>query len=385
MSNPAGTSSAAAETAVGPVEGFHAVIPAGGAGTRLWPLSRRRAPKFLHDLTGSGRTLLQATVDRLSPLTGADGIMLVTGTHHVAACRAQLPGLDEQNVLAEPSPRDSMAAIGLAAAVLAERHGDVVIGSFAADHVISGQPAFESAVREAVAAARAGYVATIGIAASRPSVAFGYIRSDGTLGVDGAPSAQHVRGFTEKPDAATAREYIASGEYRWNAGMFVVRTSVLLGHLAEQRPELHDGLRTIAKAWDTGDRDRVLADVWPGLEKIAIDHAIAEPVADAGGVAVVPGTFGWDDVGDFNSLAALLPSDDDEGSKVLGDTGDVLRIDSAGSVVVPASGRLVSVLGLDDVVVVDTPDALLVTTRARAQQVKQVVDAARARDLDELL
>ncbi|WP_344099573.1 mannose-1-phosphate guanylyltransferase [Myceligenerans crystallogenes] len=385
MSNPAGTSSAASETAVGPIEGFHAVIPAGGAGTRLWPLSRRKAPKFLHDLTGSGRTLLQATVDRLAPLTGDDGVMLVTGTHHVAACRTQLPGLGDTKVLAEPSPRDSMAAIGLAAAVLAERHGDVVIGSFAADHVISGQAAFERAVREAVAAARAGFVATIGIAASRPSTAFGYIRSDGALGVDGAPSAQHVRGFTEKPDAATAREYLASGEYRWNAGMFVVKTSVLLGHLAEQRPELHDGLLTIAKAWDTDDRDRVLAEVWPGLEKIAIDHAIAEPVADAGGVAVVPGTFGWDDVGDFNSLAALLPSDDDRGSKVLGDAGEVIRVDSAGSVVVPAGGRLVSVLGLDDVVVVDTPDALLVTTRARAQQVKQIVDAVRARDLEELL
>ncbi|MBL0885002.1 mannose-1-phosphate guanylyltransferase [Myceligenerans indicum] len=385
MGNPAGTSHAAPEAAAGPVEGFHAVIPAGGSGTRLWPLSRSRAPKFLHDLTGSGRTLLQATVDRLRPLAGDAGIMLVTGAHHVAASRAQLPGLGEQDVLAEPAPRDSMAAIGLAAAVLAERHGDVVIGSFAADHVISGQQAFESAVRESVAAARAGYVATIGIAASRPSVAFGYIRSDGALGVDGAPSAQHVRGFTEKPDAATARGYIASGEYRWNAGMFVVKTSVLLGHLAEQRPELHDGLRAVAKAWDTDDRDRVLAEVWPGLEKIAIDHAIAEPVADAGGVAVVPGTFGWDDVGDFNSLAALLPSDDHEGSKVLGDTADVLRIDSAGSVVVPASGRLVSVLGLDDVVVVDTPDALLVTTRARAQQVKRVVDAMRARDLDDLL
>lgn len=385
MNNPAGASDTASRVGAPPIEGFHAVIPAGGAGTRLWPLSRRDAPKFLHDLTGSGRTLLQATVDRLRPLTGDDGIMLVTGTHHVDACRAQLPVLGAQDVLAEPSPRDSMAAIGLAAAVLTERHGDVVVGSFAADQVISGQYAFESAVREAVAAARAGYVTTIGIAASRPSVAFGYVRSDGALGVDGAPSAQHVRGFTEKPDAATAREYLASGEYRWNAGMFIVRASVLLGHLAEQRPAMHDSLRTIAKAWDTDDRDRVLAELWPGLEKVAIDHAVAEPVADTGGVAVVPGTFGWDDVGDFNALAALLPSDDDKGSKVLGGTDDVLRIDSAGSVVVPASGRLVSVLGLDDVVVVDTPDALLVTTRARAQQVKKVVDAVRHRDLDDLL
>ncbi len=368
-----------------PIAGFHAIVPAGGAGTRLWPLSRAAAPKFLHDLTGSGRSLLQETVDRLVPLAGPGGVVLVTGRPHVDAAREQLPALAEEQVLAEPAPRDSMAAIGLAAAVLERRHGDVVVGSFAADQVVTGRAEFEQAVREAVAAARAGYVATIGIAASRPSIAFGYVRSGDPLDVDGAPSALHVRGFTEKPDAATARAYLASGEYRWNAGIFVARTSVLLGHLAEHRPALHDGLRQVATAWDTPDRDRVLADVWPSLEKIAIDHAVAEPVAAAGGVAVVPGTFGWDDVGDFNSLAALLPSDDDAGSKVLGDGEDVVRVQSAGSVVVPAGGRLVTLLGVDDVVVVDTPDALLVTTRARAQQVKEMVAAVRDHGREDLL
>lgn len=372
-------------TESGTIDDFYAIIPAGGAGTRLWPLSRQGAPKFLHDLTGSGRSLLQATVDRLTPQAGPDGIVLVTGQRHVAACREQLPGLGEDAVLAEPLPRDSMAAIGLAAAVLEQRHGDVVVGSFAADQVVSGQAAFEQAVREAVAAARAGYVVTIGIAASRPSVAFGYVRSGEALGVADAPTALHVRGFTEKPDAATAREYLASGEYRWNAGIFVARTSVLLGHLAAQRPALHDGLREIAAAWDTPERDAVMARVWPSLEKIAIDHAVAEPVAATGGVAVVPGTFGWDDVGDFNSLAALLPSLDDAGDKVVGVAGDVVRIETGGTVVVPQSGRVVALLGVDDLVVVDTPDALLVTTRARAQQVKSLVDSLRERGLDDLL
>ncbi len=368
-----------------PIPGFFAVVPAGGAGTRLWPLSRATTPKFLLDVTGSGRTLLQATVDRLLPFVGDGGVILVTGRHHVAAARTQLPQLATNAVLAEPSPRDSMAAIGLAAAVLEERHGDVVIGSFAADQVITGQDDFGHSVHEAVAAARAGYVATIGIAASRPSTAFGYIHSGEPLGVAQAPSALHAVGFTEKPDAATAQRYIASGEYRWNAGMFIVRTSVLLGHLADQRPELHEGLRAIAAAWDGPDRDVVLDRVWPGLEKIAIDHAVAEPVAAVGGVAVVPGLFGWDDVGDFNSLAALLPSVDGVGSKVLGDSTRVVRRESAGSVVVPAADRMVAVLGLDDVVVVDTPDVLLVTTRARAQQVKLMVDTVRERGLDELL
>lgn len=364
---------------------FYAVIPAGGAGTRLWPLSRADEPKFLHDLTGSGRSLIQATVDRVAPLTVQDGIVVVTGTAHAPKIAAQLPDLPAENILTETSPRDSMAAIGLAAAVLQERHGDVVLGSFAADQVIAGRDAFEQAVREGIAAAEEGYVVTIGIAASRPSTAFGYIHGGDALGLAGAPSARHVLGFTEKPDALTAKRYLATGEYRWNAGMFITRSSVLLAHLAEQRPELHDGLRTIAAAWDTPERDAVVAEVWPGLEKIAIDHAVAEPVAAKGGVVVVPGTFGWDDVGDFNSLAALLPSEDGSGSKVLGDPGLVIRVQSAGSVVVPGGKRVVTVLGLDDVVVVDTPDALLVTTRARAQQVKEIVTELHDRGLDELL
>ncbi|GMA22367.1 hypothetical protein GCM10025864_01260 [Luteimicrobium album] len=192
-------------------------------------------------------------------------------------------------------------------------------------------------------------------------------------------------GFTEKPDAATARAYLATGDYRWNAGMFLVRTSVLLGHLQRLRPALHDGLVRIAAAWGTPERDAVLEDTWPGLEKIAIDHAVAEPVAAEGDVAVVPGTFGWDDVGDFNSLAALLPSLDGTGTKILGDEANVVRVESAGSVLVPAAGRPIAVLGLDDVVVVDTPDAILVTTRARAQQVKDVVQELHERGLDDLL
>ena len=368
-----------------PIPGFRAVVPAGGAGTRLWPLSRAGAPKFLHDLTGSGRTLLQGTVDRLLPLTGPGGVVVVTGERHEAAVRAQLPELGAGAVLTEPSPRDSMAAIGLAAAVLVEREGDVVIGSFAADHVIDDGPGFADAVRQGFAAAQAGYVVTIGIAADGPSTAFGYLRVGELLGMPGAPDARHSLGFTEKPDAQTAARYLETGEYRWNAGMFIVRAQVLLDHLAELRPALHDGLRTIAAAWDTPDRAEVVASTWPDLEKIAIDHAIAEPVAAAGGVAVVPGDFRWDDIGDFASLAGLLPVADGNGTRVLGDADQVLTIDSVGSLVVPRAGRLVTVLGLDDVVVVDLPDALLVTTRSHAQQLKAVVDAVRAADRTDLL
>lgn len=373
---------------VSPVPGFHAVVPAGGAGTRLWPLSRAGHPKFLLDLTGTGRTLLQGTVDRLLPLTGPGGVLVVTGQRHARAVAEQLPQLGAGDVLAEPSPRDSMAAIGLAAAVLVERHGpDVVLGSFAADQVIEGAEEFAASVREGVEAARAGYVVTVGIQATGPSTAFGYVRSGDPLGLPGAERVRHAAGFTEKPDEQTAAEYLATGEYRWNAGMFIVRAATLLEHLHAQLPTLHDGLVRIAQAWDTAERDAVLSATWPGLTKIAIDHAIAEPVAAAGGVAVVPGDFTWDDVGDFASLATLLaePAGTTDGARTLGDDTLVLRVGSPGALVAPAAGRTVSVLGVPDAVVVDTADAVLVTTRAHAQQVKAAVDGWRDRGRDDLL
>lgn len=347
------------------IEGFWAVIPAGGAGTRLWPLSRSGSPKFLHDLTGQGRTLLEQTHDRLSPLV-QDRFVVVTGAAHEDAVRKQLTALDGDAVLAEPSPRDSMAAIGLAAARLerrAQQTGeDLVMGSFAADHVITEADVFGETVRQAVAAARDDWLVTIGIEPTFPSSAFGYIHQGDAL--EGHVAACRVREFVEKPSVSVAEEYVASGRYRWNAGMFVVRPGVLLDLLAAEDPGFAATLRAIA-----AEPER-LGDLWEKLPRIAIDHAVAEPAAAAGRVATVPGDFGWEDVGDFDSLATLLG--DRERLQVLGDADRVIARQVTG-VVVPASGRTVAVVGLDDIVVVDTPDALLVTTRDRAQDVKQVV------------
>ncbi|MCE1180292.1 MAG: NTP transferase domain-containing protein [Micrococcales bacterium] len=358
------------------IDRFWAVIPAGGAGTRLWPLSRASSPKFLHDLTGSGRSLLQSTVDRLVPLAG-ERIMVVTGAAHEDAVRAQLPTLPGDQLLAEPSPRDSMAAIGLAAAVLERRDPDAVIGSFAADHVIGDLPEFEACVRAAVEVADEGYLTTIGIAPTHPATGFGYIRMGDPL--PGRDRASAVREFVEKPDSERAAAYLATGEYRWNAGMFVVRAAVLLDLLARWHPNLAAGLREIAAAPER------LPEVWPGLTKIAIDHAVAEPAAGEGRVAVVPARFGWDDVGDFASLAGLLPQTDGmPGVRVLGDA-DLVRVSDSSGVVVPAGGRHIAVVGLSDIVVVDTGDALLVTTTERAQAVKGVVEGLRAEGRGELL
>ena len=211
---------AAAGQTASRIEGFAAVVPAGGAGTRLWPLSRAGAPKFLHDLTGSGRSLLQATWDRLVPLAGEDRVLLVTGRSHAAAVRAALPGLRGENLLLEPSARDSMAAIGLAAAVLERREGpEAVLGSFAADHVITDDDAFGDAVRQAVATARTGEVVTIGITPTGPATQFGYVRGAEPLAVEGA-AADHVLAFTrgdgaERVLVAVALRTAALGANGW--------------------------------------------------------------------------------------------------------------------------------------------------------------------------
>lgn len=341
------------------------MVPAGGAGTRLWPLSRSGHPKFLRDLTGGGRSLLQSTHDRLAPLA-ADRFVVVTGTRHRDAVAAQLPDVDDTWIIAEPSARDSMAAIGVAAAILERHDPDAVMGSFAADHVITRSEVFEAAVASAVAAARDGHLVTIGIEPTFPSSAFGYIQCGDTL--EGHDGVCRVEAFVEKPSVDVAEGYLATGAYRWNAGMFVVRPTVLLDLLAEGHPEFAAALRAIAAAPET------LAEAWDALPKIALDHAVAEPAADAGRVVVVPAAFGWDDVGDFDSLATLLEDDGTATTTVLGDADLVTAVDTTG-LVVPAGGKMVTVVGLDDVVVVDTPDALLVTTRAHAQAVKKLVGA----------
>ncbi|KAJ7209637.1 nucleotide-diphospho-sugar transferase [Mycena pura] len=359
------------------IPGFYVVIPAGGAGTRLWPLSREDHPKFLLDLTLKGRSLIQATWDRLLPLTSAARTTIVAGPAHVADIHKQLPDLLSENLFCEPGPKDSMAAIGLAAVVLAKRDPDAIIGSFAADHMISGDEAFLSAIAEAVEVARNDYLVTIGIAPSHPSTGFGYVRLGDKLHIKEAPNARLVSSFKEKPDARTAAAYLATGAYRWNAGMFVTKATFLIELLKEYNIGLYTGLMKIAEVWDDeAKRKLVLEDAWPSLEKIPIDNAIAEPAALNGRVAVIPATFGWDDVGDFSSLADLLPAERNQ-PRILGDGNLVLTEQVAGGIIVPQSGRLITCLGVDDLVIVDMPDTLLVTTRARSQEVKRLVKKAR--------
>ena len=371
---------------------LHVIIPAGGAGTRLWPLSRRRRPKFLLDLAGTGRTLLQGTVDRLEE--SASSVTIVTGQAHRDGVLAQLPEFassDNRTLLIEPSGRDSMAAIGLAAYVVRERFGDdAIVGSFAADHLIARPELLRSAVETAIGAARDGYVVTIGLTPTEASTAYGYIAPGPALNdgdeagaADAERGARRVAEFVEKPDADTAARYVAAG-YLWNAGMFIVSAGVLASHLARLLPDMHARLETIARAWGTPAFEETLTENWPHLTKIAIDHAIAEPVAADGGVAVVPADaqLGWTDLGDFEALTGIVAE--------AGNLGEALRVDSDGAAVFGAltedgEGPLVALVGVPDVAVALTPDAILVTRRDHAQSVKAVVDQLAEQGRSDLL
>ena len=361
------------------LDNFFAVIPAGGVGSRLWPLSRASAPKFLHDLTGSGQTLLQDTWDRLQPIA-AGKTMVVTGNVHAHAVEQQLPELDEKNLILEPSPRDSTAAIALAAAVLALRQPNVIIGSFAADHVILDQAEFHKGVIEAVDVAATGKIVTIGLRPTEPSVGFGYIQKGERLD---SPTACAVLKFVEKPSIKVAKQYVESGEYFWNAGMFIAPAKLLLEVLAKTEPELHAGILEIAKAWDTPARESVMKSQWPKLKSIAIDYAIAEPAAEQGLVAVIPAEFEWHDVGDFAAIAELQSQGKKGNLAVLG-SAKVLS-DSSSGILVSDTNRLIALIGLEDVIVVDTPDALLITTKEHAQKVKSLVDVLKQTGHSELL
>lgn len=357
-------------------ENFWCVIPAGGVGSRLWPLSRAEAPKFLLDLTDSGESLLKTTWNRLLPLACPERIMVVTGMSHRGSVCEQLPELQRDNLALEPSPKDSSAAIGLAAALILRRDPDAIIGSFAADHVIRGSVLFERAIRTAVQAAESGSIVTVGIRPTHPATGFGYIKAGEPRTDIATFDVYNVRKFVEKPSRPTASKYLSRGDSLWNAGMFISRADVLLAQMAESEPELVAGINKIADAWGTPELARVREQVWPTLKKIAIDYSVAEPAARAGKMLCVAAHFEWDDVGDFASVANLLTRGRAKDLAVLGSQARVLSESSSG-IVVAQQDRLVTVVGMQDIVVVDTPDALLVTNKAHAQDVKQLVNRLR--------
>lgn len=356
---------------------LYAVIMAGGGGTRLWPMSRQRHPKQILRLVGK-RTLFEASVDRLLPLLPLERVFVVTASEQVAALAAQYPELPRENFIIEPMGRGTASCIGLAALHLHRIDRDGVMAVLTADHHVEDVEGFRACITAARAVADQGYLVTLGITPTYPATGYGYIRQGQHLGsVDGL-DYHEVAAFVEKPELDRARDFLKHGGYSWNSGMFVWRTERILEEVARWMPELWSTLEGLDAAMDSGAYQARLSELWPALHKETIDYGIMER---ADRVAVIPVEIGWSDIGSWASVMSAL--EDDAAGNVL--VGEVMDLETEETMVISSAGRLVVTIGLRDLIVVDTPDALLITRRELSQRVKEVVQRLRAEDRADLL
>lgn len=361
----------------------HAVILAGGSGQRLWPASRRDRPKqFLPLGARAGESLLAATRRRLGRLCPPERIVVVTAAAQVEQARAALPDLAADAILAEPMARNTAAALGLAAVYLLHRDPDAVLGALPADHHIADEARFIALAEQAFALAeQRDVIATIGITPTRPETGFGYLQVGEPL--DGDAGVFTVRRFVEKPDAETARRYLDAGDYLWNGGMFFVRAERLLAELERHMPATAAGLRTIAQGLQEGGEGgeavaEAAARVYPLLPSISIDHGVMEHADD---MVTLRGDFGWNDVGSWAALAEYRPTD--ASGNVT--QGTAVLHDAANNIVVGDTDHAIALIGVKDLIVVQSGNSILVVPRERAQEVREVVSALQAQELDRYL
>ena len=356
----------------------YGVIMAGGAGTRLWPLSRSDRPKQLLPLV-RGRSLLQLSYDRLRGLLPPSQIFVCTGAAHRQAVLDNLPELPPENLLGEPAGRDTANAVGFPAAVLHQRDKDAVTAVVTADHVIEPIERFQSALKTAfdVVEAQPQSLVTFGIVPSFGHTGLGYIHRGEALGT-GRNGAYRVLSFKEKPDKATADRYVESARYYWNSGMFVWRCDTVLAELQAHLPQSYRGLMQIAQTWDTPRRDAVLREVYPELPKISIDYAVMEPASQGRGkaqVTVVEMPVQWLDVGSWPALAETLETDGHSNATAC---PSCVLVDSDDNIVISEDpAHLISTIGISDMIIVHTRDATLVCPKSEAQRVKELVSKVR--------
>jgi mannose-1-phosphate guanylyltransferase len=374
----------------------HAVILAGGRGTRFWPRSRTRTPKQLLNILGKD-TMLEQTVARLLPLISSDRIWTVTNAEQAAAVRKQLPAAARKRVLTEPIGRNTAAAIALAAFHV--RHaakGDALMAVLPADHFIAHADKYRKIVSAALGLAREpGRMIVLGIPPTRPDTGFGYVERIGdAVGSAGFP-AFAVRRFTEKPAPDLAKQYVASGDYHWNAGMFFWRVSAFLENLKRFLPKTHDALESLAEVIGKKTYERRLRAVYPKLENISVDYAILENATRQEGppqVYVIPAEIGWSDIGSWAAVYELLAtsgvvsglsiSPDPAAGNIF--IGPGIAIDASGNLI-SVPGKFAALVGVRDLVIVETPDALLIVPRDRAQDVAKLVKSLEERKLAKLL
>lgn len=346
------------------VSHYHALILAGGRGTRFWPRSRRARAKQVLDFLGAG-TLIQQTVERLTPLLPPSNIWILTNAHLRAEILRQLPQVPKKQVIAEPEGRNTAPAIGLAAKVMHDTDPDAVMGVFPADQFVSRPAPFRKLLRAAYKTAAQGNMALIGIQPRWPETGYGYVEFPKGAVEPGSAAPVPVVRFREKPDLATARKFIRAGHFGWNAGIFFWRADVFTAQLWQHLPRTAALLDTLPRFGSRGF-EKKLAEVFPQCENISVDYAVMERAQGVVGFAA--GDVGWNDVGSFNAVYELLAKD------AAGNASrhEVLSIDARGNYV-DAPGKLTALIGVEDLVVVDTPDALLVTRRHLAQKVGEAV------------
>jgi mannose-1-phosphate guanylyltransferase len=354
---------------------LYALVLSGGAGTRLWPRSRRKKPKQFLDLAGE-RTMLQDTVERVSEIIPMERIFVGAPPEHRALIHEQLPELRTDHVVVEPYPRGNAAAIGLAMAALHAFDPEAVVAVLPSDHVITKKDAFRSVLIAATAAAEAGYLVTLGIHPERPDTGFGYIEAGEVIPVDATLEVRRVKRFIEKPKREAAERMLAAGGHFWNAGMFVWRVTEILAAYREHLPRTAAAIDALGDAVGTPRYESVLAEVWEETDRTTIDYGIAERAKN---VAVVPADIGWQDVGSWARLADLRTGGSGSWS-----AGDHLEIGGTGSYIY-APGKTVVTIGLGDLVVVETDDVLLVAAKDQAEAVKQVVDRLTREESEHLL
>ena len=364
---------------------FRPIILAGGSGTRFWPRSRRARAKQVLALDGE-RTMIQRTVDRLEPLADPEQVWVITNTQLSGAICTQLDCVPEKQVVCEPAARNTAPAAGLAAFLIEREAPDAVLGMFPADHVIADEDAFVATIRAAIKLAGAGdNMVVLGIEPTRPETGYGYIET----GSHFAEGVLRVRRFTEKPNLERAEAFVTAGNYFWNSGIFVWSARTLANAVREHLPETAPLLEEIAAAWQTPEFEKVFAELYPKCENISVDYAVLEPRSARGehhsNLYCLPARFGWNDLGSWAALHEFQVERDaaDEDANVVESSGKLVM--NAGGNYVFSPERFVALVGVNDLVVVETEDALLITTRHHSQDVGKVVKELIARGHEELI